>query len=89
MDQRTFEKLDKLERGARVETHASRYAYEDSSAEFSAYDGPGGGYVEGGGYPYDMQDEQEDFVDQRAFQPTQPWFGKGPRKETWFETNDR
>ena len=39
MDQRIFEQLDKLERGARVERPPAD-TYNNSSAEFSAYDGP-------------------------------------------------
>jgi hypothetical protein len=82
MDHRTFDQLDKLERGARVETRPSRYAYEDRSADFSAYEGLDGGYVQGGGYPYDMQYEHDEFVDQGAFRPTQPLFGKDLSYET-------
>ena len=63
MDQRIFDQLDMLERGARVETRPSRYAYEDSSAEYSAYEGPGGGYVGASEHPYNMAYEGDEFVD--------------------------
>jgi hypothetical protein len=64
MDQRIFDQLDMLECGARAETHPSRYAYEDSSAEYSAYEGPGGSYVGADEYPYDVEYEDDGFVDQ-------------------------
>lgn len=38
MDQRIFEQLDMLERGARMDSCPTRDVYNDSSAEFSAYD---------------------------------------------------
>lgn len=40
MDQRIFDQLDVLERGARHETRPRRDDYYDSSTEYSAYDGP-------------------------------------------------
>ena len=89
MDQRTFDQLDKLERGAREEARPSRYAYEDSSAEFSAYEDRDDGYFEGGSHPHDVQYELEEFVDQRAFDSTQPTFGKDMNNETRFEANKR
>ena len=64
MDQRIFDQLDMLESGARAETLPSRYAYEDSSGEYSAYEGPGGGYVGADECPYDVQYEDDGFVDQ-------------------------
>lgn len=39
MTQRLFEQLDRLERGARVEDHPPREAYNESSADYSAYEG--------------------------------------------------
>ena len=39
MEQRIFDQLDRLERGARIETRPERETYNDSSAEYSAYDG--------------------------------------------------
>lgn len=55
MDQRIFDQLDRLERGARVETRPSRYAYADSSGEYSAYDGHPTGYDNVDGYPDDTR----------------------------------
>ena len=83
MDQRIFDQLDMLERGARVETRPSQYAYEDSSAEYSAYGGPGGGYVGPGEHPYDIQYENDEFVDQPM---TMESFGKS---STRHETGQR
>ena len=64
MDRRIFDQLDRLEAGARIESRPSQYAYEDSSARFSAYDGQepvyGGdrGYRDEGQYFGDMFAEQ-------------------------------
>ena len=61
MDQRIFDQLDTLERGARVETRPTRDVYNDSSAGFSAYDG----YArEGMGEPHYQQDTNDEFTDQ-------------------------
>ena len=44
MSQRIFDQLDRLERGARVETRPTQHAYNDSSADYSAYDGERAAY---------------------------------------------
>ena len=64
MDQRIFDQLDQLERGARIETRPTRDAYNDSSTEFSAYDGPDLGYYEGNNFQEDLQYGEAEFVDQ-------------------------
>lgn len=64
MSQRIFDQLDRLERGARIETHTGRNVHHDSSADYSAYDG---GYHEHGQHePYygERGSEYDDFVDQ-------------------------
>lgn len=60
MNQRIFDQLDMLERGARLETHPSRDAYNNSSAEFSGYDGPEPDYVETREYQQHAEDEYAD-----------------------------
>lgn len=37
MDQRIFEQLDRLERGARIDTRPQPQANDDSSADYSAF----------------------------------------------------
>ena len=66
MDQRIFDSLNMLERGARVETRPRYDAYNNNSAEFSAYDGPELGYDEVGGVSYEQDHRyaQDEFVDQ-------------------------
>ena len=44
MDQRIVDQLDMLERGARIQAQPARSVYDNSSAEFSAYDIPEHGY---------------------------------------------
>ncbi|TKA71090.1 hypothetical protein B0A55_08343 [Friedmanniomyces simplex] len=44
MDERIFQQLDVLERGARVNIRPAQEEYNDSSAEYSAYDGRDPGY---------------------------------------------
>ena len=39
MDQRIFDQLDVLTRGARLETRPAHNEYHNSSADFSAYEG--------------------------------------------------
>jgi len=39
MVERILQQLDKLERGARIDTRPTQDEYNDSSAEYSAYDG--------------------------------------------------
>jgi hypothetical protein len=64
MDQRIFDKLDRLEAGARVETRPSQYAYEDNSADFSAYDGRERVYGGVGDFQDDGQHFNDMFADQ-------------------------
>ena len=69
MDQRIFDQLDRLERGAREEPCPNRHAYEDSSAGFSAYEGPGAGYVTETGHPYAAPYEGYEYIDEpKAFE---------------------
>ena len=64
MDQRIFDQLDMLERGARIETLPTRDVYSNSSAEFSAYDGPDLDYHQIEDSPQDMYNGQDEFADQ-------------------------
>ena len=64
MDERIFHQLDRLQRGAHSGTRPPRHVYNDSSTEFSAYEGPDNGYgeplpyTEGSAYGVDdLQDE--------------------------------
>ena len=63
MDQRVFDQLDVLERGARVETRPTRDVYNDSSAEFSAYGDPNAGYYEDDAHQQHPQYEEDEFAD--------------------------
>lgn len=67
MDQRIFDQLDRLERGAR-ETAPRRDAYNNSSAEYSAYDGYDG-YDGGYGQQELYHDAYQQPVDGFADQP--------------------
>ena len=58
MDQRIFDQLDMLERGARYETRPDRDEQHNSSAEYSAYEG------HDPGYGHDYKQAQDEFVDQ-------------------------
>ena len=58
MDQRIFDQLDRLERGARIETRPPPVVYNNSSAEFSGYDMPEQAYGDPAGY------DQYEFADQ-------------------------
>lgn len=60
MDQRIFDQLARLERGARVDTRPAQYAYDDNSAEFSAHEEHGAGYE---GYPRNERQENDAFAD--------------------------
>lgn len=62
MDRRIFEQLDMLERGARDLTRPRRDEYNNSSAEYSAYDEQGGGHRDG----YEAEDyyAENEFADQ-------------------------
>ena len=55
--------MDRLERGAR-ETAPRRDAYNNSSAEYSAYDGYDGGYGQQEVYHDAYQQPVDDFADQ-------------------------
>ena len=64
MDQRIFDQLDQLERGARIETRQTRNVYNDSSAEFSAYEGPDVDYHGGNTYEDGLWYGEAEYVDQ-------------------------
>ena len=66
MDQRIFAQLDRLESGARIETRPRRDMYNNSSTEYSAYEGIDEGYVDARRPGYDQYDQYaaDEFMDQ-------------------------
>jgi len=58
MDQRIFDQLDMLERGARFETRPTRDEHHNSIADYSAYEGHNAGYGD------EYQQANDEFVDQ-------------------------
>lgn len=64
MDQRFLDQLNALERGARIAAPPARSAYDNSSAEFSAYDVPDDTYDTELYYKQDADFTGHDFVDQ-------------------------
>ena len=64
MDHRIYDQLDMLERGARVETLWPRAPYDNSSAEFSAYDVPESTYREASGFSPGYQPAEDEFAEQ-------------------------
>lgn len=67
MDQRIFDQLDRLERGARVETRPARESYEDSNARYPSYEGYSSGYGDDNRAYYGGNGGQEE--DPYAVQP--------------------
>lgn len=64
MDQKIFAQLDKLESGARRESHRPNQACNDSSMEYPAYDGYVRGYVQEDDVARTYQHGTDDFVEQ-------------------------
>ena len=63
MDQCIFQQLDRLERGARIETRPPQEMFNNSSAEFAAYDGPDQYHDQGHVYEPAYQHERDEYVD--------------------------
>ncbi|KAK5132736.1 hypothetical protein LTR08_008702 [Meristemomyces frigidus] len=64
MDQRIFDQLDVLERGARHQTRPVRDEYHDSSADFSAYEGHDADNGQAARLQPSHGQERDDFLDQ-------------------------
>jgi hypothetical protein len=60
MDRRIFDQLDRLEHDARYETRPSRHVYNDSSAEYSAFDAPDYRYTQDGSQVPDWRTQDAD-----------------------------
>lgn len=67
MDQRIFDQLDRLERGARVETRPARESYNDSDTGYPAYESYSPGYADDSRAYYGGDGGQEE--DPYAVQP--------------------
>jgi len=83
MDERIFQQLDVLERGARFNTRPADDGYNISSAEYSAYDGRGRDYnthdTNNTLQPYHQDDEYD--------QPIEANFlGESPFPRTWYRS---
>ncbi|TKA37073.1 hypothetical protein B0A55_13624, partial [Friedmanniomyces simplex] len=76
MDERIFQQLDVLERGARVNIRPAQEEYNDSSAEYSAYDGRDPGYDTYGADAtlrrHDQGDEHVQMIVSRVNQTSTP-----------------
>ena len=64
MDQRIFNQLDLLERGARFETRPARDEYHDSSADYSAYEGNDAHYGQADRMQPSCAQTHDEFMDQ-------------------------
>ena len=64
MSQRMFEELDRLERGARIESRPTREQYNDSSTDFSAYEGNHASYCHHMAYHDGHEREPDAFIEQ-------------------------
>ena len=66
MDNRIFAQLDRLESGARIEARPRRDAYNNSSTEYSAYEGFNEGYDDTRRPSYEQYDQYaaDEFTDQ-------------------------
>lgn len=64
MDRRLFDQLDRLERGARVETRPNREGYAHGTAGYSAHEGYSVGYEEynDGGYCGDDGGQEDPYA---------------------------